>query len=99
MPIPSYEVRLTQFKLNSISSVIAQQDLYTLYGIIKSNIAVPLSVRFSKLNSTRLVISRFQSSLFKNSFFNRALVSWNRLKLDHLPDSLNSFRTIVEPHT
>ena len=73
-PVTPYEERLAVFDIQKL----AIRYLVTLYKILNGLIVVPsLVVTFSPCVPHRLILPSTNTTIFKNSFFHRSVVSWN----------------------
>ena len=98
-PRPSYAEQMELFKLKSLKFLIIKTDLCTLFKLIKGLIPVPSELQFSTRSPTRLIFSQCSSSLFRNSFFHRSLVLWNKLiapKIPSLELDLSEFCNLLD---
>ena len=84
---PNYSQRLNLFFLRSLRTSILFEDILTLYKIMRRQLSFSLQINFSKKNLARIVLSPVCSRLYGMSFYHRAMVAWNKLKLNRLPNS------------
>lgn len=87
MLIPNYETRLQLFGFNSLSDRYKIMDLLTFIKISKGSMSGPSLCRFSDRVKFHLIISRFNTRLYKNSYSHGVRISWNSL-VKNPPESL-----------
>lgn len=74
---PSYDVSISEFGLATLLDVHRTLDLKALCDLI-NNCSVPIfTVKFSSRVPNRIIIPSIQTSLFRGSFFHRAIINWN----------------------
>ena len=76
--IPHYIDRLKSINMPSLESQCVKIDLCTLFKVIGGLIDVPFKPVYSARNPSRIIYQSSKSSLFKNSFFHRSLILWNK---------------------
>ena len=76
--IPNYIDRIKFFNIPTLESQCLKIDLCTLFKILKNMIDVPFKPLFSTRNSSRIIYQPSKSNLFRNSFYHRSLVLWNK---------------------
>ena len=94
VPRPHYSDRLKLFHLHSLESYIIKLDLLLLYKILHEMIDSTFKPVLSTHKLTRFVFQSTVSRKYKNSFFHRSLVLWNKFiapKFQSLPINLDSF--------
>jgi hypothetical protein len=97
-PRPHYSDRLKSFHLHSLESHIIKLDLLLLYKIVHDLIDSTFKPVLSKHKVTRLVFQSTVSRKYRNSFFHRSLVLWNKYiapKFQSFPISFDSFSVLL----
>ena len=77
-PIPKYNERLSLFKMFPLEATCVMNELLLLFKIINIIIDIPFSPTFSTLKPTRFVFQSSVSTTYRNCYFHRSLVSWNK---------------------
>ena len=77
-PRPQYSERLKLFNLHSLESNIIKLDLLLLYKILHGLIDSTFKPVLSTHKVTRFVFQSTVSRKYRNSFFHRSLVLWNK---------------------
>ena len=97
-PRPHYSDRLKLFHLHSLESYIIKSDLLLLYKILHDLIDSTFKPTLSTHKLTRFVFQSTVSRKYRNSFFHRSLVLWNKYvapKFHSFPISFDSFSVFL----
>ena len=95
----SYTERMKLFNLQSLEFLIIKTDLCTLFKLINNLFPSSFEFQFSTRSPMRFIFCQCSSRLFRNSFFHRALVSWNKLiasKIPSLAIDLPCFQKLID---
>ena len=93
-PRPHYSDRLKLFNLHSLESYIIKLDLLLLYKIVHDLIDSTFKPVLSTHKVTRFIFQSTVSRKYRNSFFHRSLVLWNKYispKFHSFPLNFDSF--------
>ena len=73
--LAKYAYKLIKYSYNLLAyklSTILLEDVLTLYKLIKNELNSSISIKFSLINPTRIIISPVQSRLYGMSFFSQS---------------------------
>ena len=76
--LPNYIDRIKSINMATLESQRVITDLCTLFKLINGMIDVPFNPVCSARNHSRIIYQSTKSCLFRNSFFHRALMLWNK---------------------
>ena len=98
---PEYSERLKLFDLLSLESFCVQSDLLLLFRLLNNQIYSEFRPIFSKHKPTRFIFRSGMSSAYRNSFFHRSLVLWNKYvspEFDASPSDPKAFISFLIAH-
>lgn len=91
---PPYSERLQLFNLETIESLCVKHDLRVLFNSTHGLFSVDFLPEISTRSPERFIFQRCGSKNYRNSFFHRSLVLWNKLISPHISTSPLDIHTL-----